>query len=560
MVEEVQQGGGERGLVQADRHAPGLGDRPREQVRFHEVRQDPYRLRDLPAPRGADRPGRTFQHRAQVGGVGQAVRPRQCGLGEELAVGQDPAGLVGCQGLGELAVDAGLARVVQAQFHPGAEGRLDGDAHVVPAEHPGDDVDAVTPTAFEDVPDRVVQLLEVVAQRPEAVDDEDDLGGRQLRQPSCPVQGAQLLDGVDAVFAEEVLACGEHAPHHLDRAGGALAVGASGDAADVRQAREGLEAAADQVEAVDADLLRGVGERQGQDQGAQQGGLAGLGSADQGGVAARHREVQVPPPLPLLGRIVEQAERDLERAAPPGELHAARTRVQGAGGPVEGDGVGQRRQPDAADRCRGGLLQLADDDAHLGRSRLAAPRLRLARVRSLGVPEGVVGLVRQGQGAGVLLVGDPGGTAVGAGDVTGLETLVVAGVDLEVAEAGQRRQVEGVGGVQDRPRLVGGEGTQAEPVGEIGVQALELAAFDALAGQQEVDADGAPDTADGQEQVDEVRLRGEQFTELVDDDEEVGQRFQIRPLGGPQRGVVPDVGDVARVLEGLLAAFDLPGE
>ena len=122
----------------------------------------------------------------------------------------------------------------------------------------------------------------------------------------------------------------------------------------------------------------------------------------------------------------------------------------------------------------------------------------------------------------------------------------MAGVDLEVAEAGQRRQVEGVRGVQDRAGLVGGEGAQAEPVGQVGVQALELAALDALAGQQQVHADGAADAADGQEQVDEVRLGGEQFTELVDDDEQVRQRVEVGPLLGAQRGVVADVGDVAR--------------
>ncbi|MFF8013723.1 hypothetical protein [Streptomyces sp. NPDC007929] len=83
--------------------------------------------------------------------------------------------------------------------------------------------------------------------------------------------------------------------------------------------------------------------------------------------------------------------------------------------------------------------------------------------------------------------------------------------------------MEGVGGVQDGAGLVGGERAQAEPVRQVGVQALQFAALDALAGQQQVYTDGAADVADGQEQVDEVRLGGDEFTELVDDDKQVGQ-------------------------------------
>ncbi len=373
------------------------------------------------------------------------------------------------------------------------------------------------------------------------------------------MQGAQLLDGVDAVVPEEVLAGREHVPYLFDGTGRALAVGAPRDPADVRQARQGLEAAADQVEAVDADLLRGVGQRERQDEGAQQGRLAGLRAADDGGVAARDGQVEVPLALPLLRRVVEQAERHRETAAPPGELHAARADVQRAGDRVQRDRVGQRRQPDAA-HLPGGVLQLLDDDAQLGRPGLAAPGRGLLRARAVRLGQGVEGLVREGEGSAVLVLRAPYRAPVGAGHVARLEALVVAGVDLEVAETGQRRQVEGVRGVQDRTGLVGGEGAQAQAVREVRVQALELAALDALAGQQQVDADGAADPADGEEQVDEVGLGREQFAELVDDDEEVRERVQVGPAVGAQRGVVADVGDVARVLEDLLAALDLAGE
>lgn len=243
----------------------------------------------------------------------------------------------------------------------------------------------------------------------------------------------------------------------------------------------------------------------------------------------------------------------------PRRLESCIPRVPTSRGPadrVQGDRVGQRGQPDPAYRG-GGVLQLIDDDAHLGRAGLAAPRGGFLAAGALRLGEGVEGLVLQGERAAVLVLGALYGSPVGAGDVARLEPFVVAGVDLEVAEAGQRRQVEGVGGVQDRTGFVGGEGAQAQPVREVGVQALELAALDALAGEQQVHADGAADAADGQEEVDEVGLRGEELAELVDDDEQVGERVQVGPPFGAQRGVVADVRDVARVLEDLLAALDL---
>ena len=80
-----------------------------------------------------------------------------------------------------------------------------------------------------------------------------------------------------------------------------------------------------------------------------------------------------------------------------------------------------------------------------------------------------------------------------------------------------------------------GERAQPDPVRQVGVQPAQLAALDPLAGQQQVHADGAADPADGQEQVDEVGLGGEQLAELVDDDEQVRQRRQVRARRGAAR-------------------------
>lgn len=273
-------------------------------------------------------------------------------------------------------------------------------------------------------------------------------------------------------------------------------------------------------------------------------------------------EVQFPGAAPLACGVVEDAERDPhEGALALAEPESARGDGERSGGGVEGDRVGQRREPDAA-YGRGGRGELVDDDAEDAGAGLAGGGggLLLGVLGGTGgVLEGVEGGVGQGEGPVRGAVAVPGGAPVAAGDVTGLEAGIGGGVHLEVAEAGQRGQLEGVGGVEDGARLVGGEGAQAEPVRQVGVEALELAALDALAGQQQVHADGAADAADGQEQVDEVGFGGEEFAELVDDDEQVGQRLQFGVLGA-QDGVVADVGDVVGVLEDLLAALDLARE
>jgi hypothetical protein len=371
-------------------------------------------------------------------------------------------------------------------------------------------------------------------------------------------QVAQLVDGVDAQLAVRLLALGEHGAQLGDGAGGSFVVGAAGDAAYVRQVSQGGQAAADQVEAVQGDVVGGVGEGQGEGEGAQQGGLAGLWAADDRRVAAGDGQVQQPWVLRLSGRVVEGAERDAHRAVAVGEAETVRTGLEGACGRFQGGGFGQRGQPDPAYwGCGGG--ELADHDGQYGRAGLALGGGWLFHGVGPGPLGGVVGRVGPHERLVVSLFAQ-GRPAIRAGDIAGLEAFVRGGVDLEVAESGQRRQVEGVRGIQDGAGLVGGEGAQAEAIGEVSVQALELAALDALAGQQQVHADGAADAADGQEQVDEVRLGGDEFAELVDDDEQVGQGLQVRSGRGAQCGVVADVGDVPGVLQYLLAAFDLADE
>ncbi len=106
---------------------------------------------------------------------------------------------------------------------------------------------------------------------------------------------------------------------------------------------------------------------------------------------------------------------------------------------------------------------------------------------------------------------------VGPGHVGGLEPLHHIGAELQVADTRHRRQVVGVRDADRGPRLGRREGAQTDPVGEIGVQAAQLALLQALRGQQQMHPEGPADPADLDEHVDEVGLGGEEFGELVDD-------------------------------------------
>jgi hypothetical protein len=265
---------------------------------------------------------------------------------------------------------------------------------------------------------------------------------------------------------------------------------------------------------------------------------------DHGDVAAGARQVEQPRVLALVHRVVEQAHR-----------HAQAARAGLADDAREREARRQRRQPDGVDGRRPGhqaVYGLVDD----GAADVGALQLLLALV-VLGRADAVVGRQQQGHRA-----------HVGrrerarrlrrqrAGDEAGPEPPEHRGVDLEEPVAGHGRQVERVGPVEHDRALGLGEGAEADPVREVGVEAAQLAGLDALAGEQQVHADRPADAADRQQQVDELGLGGEQLAELVDDDEEVRHRRQLRPLG-PHLAVVADRGGPAGVAELLLTPDDL---
>ena len=217
----------------------------------------------------------------------------------------------------------------------------------------------------------------------------------------------------------------------------------------------------------------------------------------------------------------------------------------------------ERGQPHLA-RRRADAVHPAHQHVEHGVGR-PARRDRLGRlVGSVGgqvVARGeVAGLIRQHLVAGLAAIGpDTRRLGVRTGDVGGLEPGEPLRALLEVAVARGAGQLVRVGHAEDDPALHRREGPQAHSIGEVGVQPAQLAFLEALRGQQQMHAERTPQSPDHHEQIDEVRLGGEQFTELVDDDEQRRHRLERRALlAGPL--VVAQRGEVAGAAQRLLPA------
>lgn len=152
-----------------------------------------------------------------------------------------------------------------------------------------------------------------------------------------------------------------------------------------------------------------------------------------------------------------------------------------------------------------------------------------------------------------------GARAVRPGHIGGLEAGHLVRAELEIAGAGDGRQVIGVRDAEGDTGFGTGEGAQADAVREVGVQTAQAAFLQTLGSQQEVHAQGAADAADLDEHLDEVGLRGEQFAELVDDDDERGERVQ-GVSGGAGLLVVVDIGEVARLAQEFLTALEFTAD
>ena len=137
-------------------------------------------------------------------------------------------------------------------------------------------------------------------------------------------------------------------------------------------------------------------------------------------------------------------------------------------------------------------------------------------------------------------------------DVGGLELEQRRLVRLEVAQARDGRQLVGVRHADDRAGLAGGEGAQADPVGQVRLEPAQPALLEPLRRQQQVHRQRPAEAPDGDEEVGELGLGREQLGELVGDDEQRRQRLEVG-APGPGLLVVGDVGEVAGRAQQLLA-------
>jgi len=337
---------------------------------------------------------------------------------------------------------------------------------------------------------------------------------------------------------------------------------------------KGREGPAPEVHNVELHLLRGVGQAQRHDQAAQRRRLARQRAADHGHVAVGPGQVHLQRLPPLLQRQVHHTQRHPQ--APPLT-------------PGHGD------QAQAGDQCQvrhegvHGVRHLQGRQPHLVRGRALTPH---AGYRDIDLGHALPALVprHHRDRTGLLLAGGRGalqlqhrrggkgqdldrrrrGTCPHPADhpagrrrsrhVGGPEADQLVRARLEVAHAGEGRQLVGVRHPQDVTGLRGGEGPQADPVGQVGVQSLQAPLLQALGGQQEVDGHGAPQASDRHKEVSELRLGAQQLGELVQDNEQGGHRGQAVAPRQPVRLVVRDVGVVARLAQQLLTAHHLPAQ
>lgn len=150
----------------------------------------------------------------------------------------------------------------------------------------------------------------------------------------------------------------------------------------MRQAYHGHHAAATEVEPVELDFVRGVGQCERGDQGAQESRLPGLRAADDLHVAYRAGEVDPERVAALLERLVEKADRHdqtpralVARLSESAALHRRETGQQG----VQRRRAVQRRQPHLVGR-RSLRLQPAHDHVQHG-VRKGVVDLRIVRSR-----------------------------------------------------------------------------------------------------------------------------------------------------------------------------------
>ena len=95
-------------------------------------------------------------------------------------------------------------------------------------------MDAKAAPATQDVIERVLELLEVAAEKSQAVNQENDVGTGELGNLTRCMPAAQNVEGVDPVAREDLLPGVEHRHDLLDDASHPFPVAACGDPSNVR--------------------------------------------------------------------------------------------------------------------------------------------------------------------------------------------------------------------------------------------------------------------------------------------------------------------------------------
>ncbi len=579
-VAEHQQVGGDvevvpqRGqvhIVQAQRH-PHLGLRPvglgpRQVPGRHGRRQHPHRRR---LGHAGHREG-VHQVEGGVGqvvGAGPAVHPRQRRQVVHRVRRDATSGDGGHLG-GDLAADLGVHRVAQPQLEPGAEHVPQPGPHLRPPRRGHHEVDAEGQTPRGDLPEPVLQLLELLPDGVPAVDDQEHVPvGVLLDQPPLPAGPPVVGDRVDVVRLEQQLPPFQQRRHLHHGAADPVPVEPVRHATHVREARERGQGATAEVQAVELHLGGVVHEAEPGDHGAQHGALPALRPAHHGHVPRRTRQVGGQQVAALLLGEVDQRHRRVQRAHQRRVGHhqaAPRLLQQGRQQLVEGGGAAQRRQPhlvgawpepaqpvdEHVQHAQPGLLRarLPLRGEFLLADQPFRPHLRCQVARFEGVQ-----LLLDDLPA-VLATAGP----VRTGDVGALEPLQGVGVAAQVAVARGGGQLVGVGHADNRAALHRRERAQTDPVGQVRLDLGDAALVQALGGQQQVHAQASAETSDGGEHVDEVGLAHQHLAELVDHDEQGRQRFEGDPVA-PGLFVVAAGRVVARRPQQLLPPGHLPGQ
>ncbi len=470
----------------------------------------------------------------------------------------------------ELAVDLRLARVTEPQLDAGLHQVLHRRADLRPTRGGDENVHAVGQTVGREVQHILFQRLELFAERAPTIDDQERVAEQVILELAAPLAVAVVVHALDAVLLEPGFPLGQHRLELRDRPPNGVLIAPGAVTAHMRQAAQRGDRTTTEVDAVELHLPRGVGQRHRSDHRADRVRLARADTADERAVPALTAQVQRHRILPLVIRHVDQAHRELQPAA----AREARRRVAAVVGllqrrqqSVQSGRCVQRRQPHLVGG-RALAADLVDDDLEVGRREVVLFLLdllddRLLRLRRL------LDEVRDEEPR-HLVAGDRrraalqrGATTTGlvhvAGHERGAEPLHAVGV-LQISVTTGRGQIGRVGHTDGRAGVRRVERLQTDPVRQVRIQAAQLALFQPLGGQQQVDLKRTTQSTDHHEQLGEVRLLRQQLGELVDDHEQRGQRLLATLVAGlAHLPVVPDVLR-ARLVQDLLAAVHLTGQ